>query len=79
MYLRMYLPILLAVLWASCAKSWGTLGHAVVAGIAEHYLEPETTVWIAGLLGPGVRLPSVASWADSYRYTKAGRFSAPFQ
>ena len=60
------------------ATAWGTVGHATVATIAQSYLTPAAQSYVSGLLGSGVTMASVASWADDYRYTTAGRFSAPF-
>jgi len=64
---------------SSGANAWGTLGHATVATIAENYLTPAAKTYVNNILGDGVGMPSIASWADSFRYTKAGHFSAPFQ
>ncbi|KAL9045129.1 MAG: hypothetical protein Q9214_001788 [Letrouitia sp. 1 TL-2023] len=60
------------------ATAWGTVGHATVGTIAQHYLTPAAQSYVSGLLGSGVTMASVASWADDYRYTTAGKFSAPF-
>ncbi|KAL3961409.1 hypothetical protein ACCO45_002932 [Purpureocillium lilacinum] len=62
------------------ANAWGVLGHATVAYIAQHYLAPETASWAQGLLGDSsdAYLANIASWADQYRATAAGKWSAPF-
>ena len=62
-----------------CAHAWGTLGHATVAAIANNYLTSTAKTYVADILGQDVSMVSVASWADTYRYTTAGEFSAPFQ
>ena len=62
-----------------CAHAWGVVGHATVATIANNYLTSSAKTYVAGLLGEDVSMASVASWADSYRETTAGKFSAPFQ
>ena len=62
-----------------CAHAWGTVGHATVATIANNYLTSTAKTYVSGILGKGVTMASVASWADDYRYTTAGKFSAPFQ
>lgn len=54
------------------------LGHATVAQIASKYLTAQGKSYVANLLGPGVTMPSEATYADEYRSTTAGRFSAPF-
>ena len=71
--------VAIPLLAASGAQAWGTVGHATVATIAENYLTASTKTWVSNILGDGVTMASVASWADNFRYTKAGRFSAPFQ
>lgn len=60
------------------ANGWGFVGHATVATIADHYLTSQARTYVSSLLGSGVTMASVASWADDYRYTTAGKFSAPF-
>lgn len=61
------------------AHAWGVVGHATVATIANNYLTSHAKTYVAGILGKDVSMASVASWADDYRYTTAGKFSAPFQ
>lgn len=60
------------------ANAWGVVGHATVGTIADHYLTAQAKSYVSSLLGAGVTMASVASWADDYRYTTAGKFSAPF-
>ncbi|KAG7009297.1 nuclease PA3 [Physcia stellaris] len=64
--------------YGPCASAWGTLGHATVAQIASNYLTAQGKSYVAGLLGPGVTMPSIASYADTFRYTADGKFSAPY-
>lgn len=64
--------------YGPCALAWGTLGHATVAQIASKYLTAQAKTYVAGLLGPGVTMPSIASYADTFRYTADGKFSAPY-
>ncbi|KAM3445009.1 hypothetical protein NHJ13734_000878 [Beauveria thailandica] len=61
------------------AQAWGVLGHATVAYIAQNYLTNDTTVWAQGVLGDSSDsyLANIASWADQYRSTTAGKWSAP--
>ena len=61
------------------AHAWGVVGHATVATIANNYLTSEAKTYVAGILGKDVSMASVANWADNYRYTTAGKFSAPYQ
>ena len=70
-------PVLL--LFSPSAHAWGTLGHATIAAIANNYLTSGAQTYVSNILGAGVTMASVASWADDYRYTTAGKFSAPYQ
>ncbi|KAL8783111.1 MAG: hypothetical protein Q9213_004868 [Squamulea squamosa] len=60
------------------ANAWGFVGHATVGAIGDHYLTAQGKAFVDSLLGVGISMSSVASWADDYRYTTPGRFSAPF-
>ncbi|KAJ7178097.1 putative nuclease PA3 [Mycena filopes] len=61
------------------ARAWGVLGHATVAYVAQHYLTPEVASWAQGVLADTSTsyLANIASWADTYRATTAGAWSAP--
>ncbi|EME85491.1 uncharacterized protein MYCFIDRAFT_150584 [Pseudocercospora fijiensis CIRAD86] len=76
----MYSFILLALTSIPSTHAWGSLGHETIAYIASHYVQSHTKTWAQGILGDTSRdyLANVATWADSYRYTAAGKFSAPF-
>ncbi|KAJ5884958.1 hypothetical protein N7495_009468 [Penicillium taxi] len=60
------------------ANAWGQLGHATVAYVAQHYVTPSTATWAQDILNDpsSSYLANIASWADSYRKTSAGRWSA---
>ncbi|KAI1265609.1 nuclease S1 precursor [Xylariaceae sp. FL1019] len=77
---RLAIPALLAASAAPGAMAWGAMGHETVAYIASNFVSSTTKSYFQGLLGDTSNdyLASVASWADSYRYTTAGSFSAPF-
>ncbi len=47
--------------------AWGPEGHDLIARIAEAQLTPEVHAKVVAILGPGVSMASVASWADSIR------------
>lgn len=72
-------PILLPFFALPLVRCWGTLGHQTVAYIATNLVASSTTTFFQALLGDTTEsyLAGVATWADSYRYTKEGRFSAP--
>ena len=74
----LHLPLLLLPILPS-VQAWGSLGHMTVAYLAEHLVAPRTELYMQRILdnpsAPGY-LGSIATWADSYRYTKDGRYSA---
>lgn len=60
--------------------AWGALGHDTVAYIAQNYVKASTATWAQKILADTSTsyLANYATWADSYRYTTAGKFSAPY-
>ncbi|KAI0172514.1 S1/P1 nuclease [Hypoxylon sp. FL1284] len=62
------------------AMAWGSLGHITVAYIATNFVKNETAAFLQGVLQNETEhyLAGVATWADSIRYTKWGRFSKNF-
>jgi hypothetical protein len=65
---------------ASIVSAWGTLGHDTIALIAQTFISTETKKFAQSILNDTspTYLANVATWADTYRYTTAGKFSAPF-
>ncbi|KAF2719891.1 nuclease s1 [Polychaeton citri CBS 116435] len=61
-------------------SAWGSLGHETVAYIAQDYIKDTTKSWAQGILSDtsDSYLASHATWADTYRYTAAGKYSAPY-
>ncbi|KAF8185927.1 nuclease s1 [Mycena galopus ATCC 62051] len=61
------------------AHAWGVLGHATIAYIAQNYVTNETASWAQGVLNDSSNsyLASIASFADQFRATAAGAWSAP--
>jgi hypothetical protein len=55
-------------------------GHITVAYIASDFVLPETASYFQALLrnDSSSYLAGIATWADSIRYTKWGRFTGPF-
>jgi len=49
------------------AAAWGPTGHQVTAAIAEAHLTPKAKEAIATILGPGVHLADVSTWADEIK------------
>ena len=77
---KMYSSLALLALSAPSVHAWGTLGHETVAFIASNFVQAKTKTWAQGILDDtsNAYLANVATWADSYRYTAAGKFSAPY-
>jgi hypothetical protein len=46
---------------------WGPEGHSLVARLAAAHLTPAASAKVQEILGPGVTLASVSSWADQVR------------
>lgn len=68
--------VLVAAL-AACAHAWGNIGHEVTAGIADALITKAATANVRKILGEGVTLRSVATWADQVKDTPPYRWSAP--
>lgn len=77
---KMLSYLLLTLTATNGALAWGSLGHETVAYIATHYVKSHTKEWAQAILGDTSTsyLANVATWADSYRYTSAGKFSAGY-
>ncbi|RYP45132.1 hypothetical protein DL768_008490 [Monosporascus sp. mg162] len=60
--------------------AWGSLGHITVAYVAGNFVKQETAAYFQGLLRNDTEhyLAGVATWADTIRYTKWGRFTKNF-
>ena len=71
---------LLTLTIASGVSAWGILGHETVAYIAQNFVKSSTKSWAQDILSDtsSSYLANVSTWADSYRYTDAGSFSAPY-
>lgn len=61
-------------------EAWGAFGHETVAYVATNFVAASTKTYFQTLLGDTSAdyLATVSTWADSYRSTTAGKFSAPF-
>ena len=61
------------------AHAWGALGHETVGFIASNFVTTATKTYCQGLLGSTTTdyLAAVATYADAYRETTAGKWSAP--
>jgi hypothetical protein len=70
-------PAFLAVL--PSVHAWGGLGHETVAFVASNFVRSDTEAFFKKLLGDDSEnyLAGVATWADSFRYSHEGKFSAP--
>lgn len=75
---KMYTSLTLLSLFGIRAYAWGALGHETVAYIATELVKNDTKAWAQSILGdtsPSY-LANIATWADSYRKTDEGDFSA---
>ncbi|KAI5365404.1 putative S1/P1 nuclease, phospholipase C/P1 nuclease domain superfamily [Septoria linicola] len=72
--------LLLATALAAKTYAWGSLGHQTVAYLAQHYVSQHTAQWAQAILNDtsSSYLANIATWADSYRHTAEGEFSAAF-
>lgn len=64
--------------FSSPALAWGDRGHSIVGEIAQRHLSPGAAEKVQGLLGAGVSMASVASWADDYKFTAEGLHTKPW-
>jgi hypothetical protein len=64
---------------ARVTDAWGTLGHETVAWIAQSYVSSATKEAVQTILDSSQPdyMANVSTWADSYRYTDGGGWSAP--
>ncbi|MGZ2488371.1 hypothetical protein ACVITL_006956 [Rhizobium pisi] len=62
----------LSLLAAGDALAWGDSGHSIIAELAQRRLSAEALATVSVLVGPGVSLASLSSWADDYKFTAAG-------
>jgi len=56
--------VLLAMIPARPVFAWGWIGHRVAAKMAEERLNTRARAGVGDLLGPGVKLADVSTWAD---------------
>jgi nuclease S1 len=62
---RLYLVLIL--LGPGRVSAWGPEGHNLVARLAAAHLSPAASAKVSEILGPGVSLASISSWADQVR------------
>lgn len=62
------------------AAAWGSLGHISTGYLASHFVSNTTEAFFKDLLRSDEPdyMAKIASWADSIRYTKWGRFTSTF-
>lgn len=70
----------IALITAPFAAAWGDLGHETVGYIAQNFVKSSTKSWAQSILDDSSSsyLANASTWADSYKYTDEGAFSAPF-
>lgn len=62
------LLIAIAALCPTLALAWGQEGHSIVAELAQRQLNPQARQAAQELMGPGVSLASLSTWADTVAY-----------
>ncbi|KAE8441275.1 hypothetical protein EG329_005541 [Mollisiaceae sp. DMI_Dod_QoI] len=80
MKLEITAPLLVLASALPLSSAWGNLGHQTVAYIATNFVSSATQTYFQKILGDTTSdyLANVATWADTYRYTTAGKYSEPF-
>jgi hypothetical protein len=70
---------LLGIAAVPAVSAWGSFGHESVAYIAQDFVNAKTKAAVQSILGDTSAdyMANVATWADSYRETTAGKWSAP--
>ena len=78
--MRVSLTVTAVLAVAPQALAWGAMGHQAIAYVATNFVSSTTKSYFQSLLGDTSAdyLAGVSTWADSYRSTSAGKFSAPF-
>jgi len=69
--------LLLVGLFFASTMGWGTLGHQAIAQCAQSFLTAPAAAAVSNLLQTGQTFASVSNYADSYRSTTGGAWSAP--
>ncbi len=64
--------LLTLLLTPESAWCWGRLGHREASELAESRLTPHALAAVRELLGPGVSLGAVSTWADEHRNQNSG-------
>ncbi|PMB63356.1 Nuclease S1 [Beauveria bassiana] len=78
--MRLNAAVTCGLLALPAVSAWGSLGHITTAYIASNFIANSTEAYLKELLRrtDDDYLASVASWADSIRYTKWGKFTSTF-
>jgi hypothetical protein len=65
------IAIFTVLLISEAGWGWGRLGHRAAARMAEARLNPHALAAIHDLIGPGVSLADISTWADEQKYPKS--------
>jgi S1/P1 Nuclease len=76
--MRVLLSLVLMCLGSQSVLGWGQEGHAIIAEIAQRHLSNGARVKVVDMLGPGVSLASIASWADDIRSVRPETYNWHF-
>jgi nuclease S1 len=66
-HFSMAVLLLVAYMMPGPVWAWGRIGHRVAAKLAEDRLTPAARAAVRDILGPGVGLADVSTWADEQR------------
>jgi len=75
--LRVVAFVVAIALLVGNAQAWGALGHQAIAQCAQSFLTSTAATAVSKLLKTGQTFASVSIYADTYRSTAAGAWSAP--
>jgi hypothetical protein len=67
-----------SLLFNGAAWAWGEEGHSIVAEIAQRRLNDKAAAKVAVILGKGVSLASVSTWADDVRSARPETYNWHF-
>lgn len=68
--MRISFVALMALCWCAApqaASAWGEQGHSIIAELAQRRLSAKAREGVEAILGIGVSLASISSWADDWR------------
>jgi hypothetical protein len=65
--MRPFFAVIVSLAVSVPVFGWGGEGHSLIARLAASHLTPAASAQVQVILGPGVTMASIASWADQVR------------